>query len=70
MSASFTIVKNIGILSKKTDGSAKEVNLISWFGKEPKYDIREWNVDHTICQKGITFTNEEFVNLKELLRSE
>jgi len=38
----------------------KELNLIRWFGKEPKLDIRGWNEDHTKMTKGISLTDEEF----------
>lgn len=38
----------------------KELNLIRWFGKEPKIDIRGWNEDHTKMTKGISLTVEEF----------
>ena len=37
-----------------------EVNIISWFGNEPKVDIRTWNDDRTECGKGITMSKEEF----------
>lgn len=37
-----------------------EVNLISWFGKEAKIDIRRWSEDGAKMTKGITLTKEEF----------
>ena len=39
----FEIIKKIGVLSKSEKGWAKELNLISWNDREPKYDIREWS---------------------------
>ena len=39
----FEIIKKIGVLSKTDKGWAKELNLISWNDREPKYDIREWS---------------------------
>lgn len=38
----FTIVDEIGILSISSKGWTKEINLISWNGRDPKYDIRDW----------------------------
>ena len=38
----YEIVKHLGIISEGAGGWAKELNLISWNGKEPKYDIRDW----------------------------
>lgn len=42
----FEIKQNIGILSETTKGWTKELNLISWNDKEPKYDLREWDPTH------------------------
>ena len=62
----YKIKSKIGEISSK-NGWTKELNLISWNGKEEKYDIRSWNNDHTKMSKGITFTKEELERLKELL---
>lgn len=37
----FEIKETIGILSESAKGWAKELNLIRWNDKEPKYDIRD-----------------------------
>ena len=63
----FEIVKKIGILSKSEKGWAKELNLIRWNDREPKYDIREWSPDRQTMSKGVTLSKEELVALKELL---
>lgn len=59
----FEIVKSLGIVAEKkgADGTprTREINLVSWNGREPKVDIREWNADHTKMSKGITMTDEE-----------
>ena len=65
----FEIVKNIGVLSDNDKAWKKELNLVSWNGNEPKYDIRDWNSDHTRMGKGTTMTNEEIQKLKELIDS-
>lgn len=38
---SFEIVEHIGVLGTGSKGWTKEISLISWNGREPKYDIRE-----------------------------
>jgi hypothetical protein len=43
----FEIIKKIGVLSKSDSGWAKQLNLISWNERDPKYDIREWSPDGT-----------------------
>jgi hypothetical protein len=48
-------------------GWAKELNLIRWNEREPKYDIREWSPDGEKMGKGVTLTKEELMALKELL---
>ncbi len=63
----FEIVKKIGVLSKSEKGWAKELNLVSWNGREPKYDIRTWSPDGQKMGKGITLSGEELLALKELL---
>ena len=63
----YEIVKKVGILSKSASGWTKELNLISWNDREPKYDIRDWSADGTKMGKGVTLTKEELLGLKELL---
>lgn len=55
----FEIKETIGILSESTKGWKKELNLISWNDKDPKYDIREWSPDHSKMGKGVTLSNDE-----------
>lgn len=66
----FEIVENLGVLSTNAKGWRKELNLVSWNEREAKYDLREWNEDHTRMSKGITFTEEEALVLKEILIDE
>ena len=63
----FEIVKEIGVLSESPNGWTKELNLVSWNGAEPKYDLRDWAPDHEKMGKGITLTKEEVQKLSELL---
>ena len=52
----YEIVKHIGVISEGSGGWAKELKLISWAGREPKYDIRDWSPDGTKMNKGVSFT--------------
>lgn len=65
----YEIIKNIGVLSKAGSGWAKELNLISWNDREPKYDLRDWSPDHEKMGKGATLSREELSALKELLNN-
>ena len=66
----YKIVEEIGVLSENAKGWRKELNKKSWNGAEPKYDIREWNPDHTRMGKGVTLSAEEFENLRKLINGE
>lgn len=59
----YDIVEELGVLSENAKGWKKEVNLISWNGGEPKYDIRDWAPNHEKMGKGTTLTKEELNNL-------
>lgn len=63
----FEIKENLGILSESSKGWTKELNLVSWNDREPKFDIREWDPEHQKMGKGITLSKEEMLNLKELM---
>ena len=55
----YEIKKEIAVLSKSDSGYTKEINLISWNEKEPKYDIRSFSPNREKCGKGITLTESE-----------
>lgn len=66
----FEITERIGVLSENANGWTKELNKVSWNEREPKYDLREWNPDHSRMGKGITLTDEEVGTLKAILNGE
>ena len=61
------IIKTIGVLSTSAKGWTKELNLISWNEREPKYDLRDWAPEHEKMGKGVTLSKEELLALKGLL---
>jgi len=63
----FEIIKKIGVLSKSASGWEKQLNLVSWNERDPKYDIRDWAPDGEKMGKGVTLTKEEMLALKVLL---
>ncbi|MBB6444945.1 YdbC family protein [Bacillus benzoevorans] len=63
----YDIQETIGTLSQSPKGWNKELNLISWNGKTPKYDLRDWAPDHTKMGKGVTLSTEELKELRDLL---
>lgn len=63
----YEIKEQIGILGINSRNWTKEVNLISWNGGTPKYDIRDWDPTHQRMSKGVTLSEEEFSNLKKII---
>lgn len=63
----FEITKYLGVLSESAKGWSKEINLVSWNDREPKYDIREWDPEHEKMSKGITLNRDEIIKLRDCL---
>lgn len=73
ISTNYEIIEEIAVIAEKktkTGKITKEVNLISFMGKEPKYDIRVWKYDgeEKRMLKGISLNKEECEKLKEVMR--
>lgn len=68
----FEITKELGVISETSKGWTRELNMVSWNDREPKFDIRDWSPDHTRMSKGVSLTEEEMERLVELfnLRNE
>ena len=64
----YEIIKTIGVLSESSKGWKKELNLISWNGSAPKFDIRDWAPGHEKRGKGVTLSAEEIKKLAGLLK--
>jgi len=63
----FEIEKELGYISESPKGWTKELNLISWNGKEAKYDLRDWAPGHEKMGKGVTLSVDELKKLKDVL---
>ena len=63
----YEITEKLGTISQGKNGWSKELYLVSWGGRAPKYDIRDWNEDHSRMRKGVSLTAEEVAVLKEIL---
>lgn len=63
----YEITQELGILSESKSGWTRELNLISWNGAEPKFDIRDWAPGHEKMGKGISLSSEEVDKLKTIL---
>lgn len=63
----YEIVEKFGVLSETEKGWKKELNLVSWSERDPKYDLRDWSEDNEKMGKGITLTKDELATLKDIL---
>lgn len=67
----YEIINTIGVISiNEKSGWKKELNRISWNGREPKYDLRDWSEDHSKMGKGITLTEKELRELIKVVKNE
>lgn len=64
---SYKIVREIAVLSERTNGWSKQLNLIAWGDNEPKYDIRDWGPNREKMGKGVTLNAAEMQSLSEAL---
>ncbi|MED9947989.1 MAG: PC4/YdbC family ssDNA-binding protein [Peptacetobacter hiranonis] len=63
----YDIIKEVGVVSENSSGWTKEINLISWNDRAPKYDIRDWAPGHEKMGKGVTLSADELRELKRIL---
>ena len=64
---SYEITQHIGTISESPKGWKRELNLVSWNGRDSKYDIRDWAPDHEKMGKGITMSRQEIDKLLALI---
>ncbi len=65
----YEITEQLGKIGDNARGWARELNMVSWNDREPKYDLRDWSPDHSRMGKGLTMTADELVALRDLLNS-
>ena len=56
----------IGVISERSKGWRKELNLVSFNGNAPKYDLREWAPNHEKMGKMITDPDGVEGDIREL----
>jgi len=63
----FDITEHIGVLSANASGWSREINMVSWNGRDAKLDIRDWAPNNEKMGKGVSLSREEAKALKEIL---
>ena len=64
----FVITEHIGDISLASSGWKRELNMVSWNGNDPRFDLRSWSPDHSKCSRGQTFCSEEMQIIAKLLK--
>lgn len=62
----YDIIKTFGEIPGNRKWKVR-LNLISWNGGEPKYDIRTWSEDGSSMGKGISLSREELLSLRKII---
>lgn len=65
----FKLTESLAALGDYKNGYRMELNKVSWYDRNPKYDIRPWNEDHTDCRKGIVLSEEQFGFLEDYCKA-
>ena len=63
----YEITEELAVLSESSRGWTKELNMVSWNNRKPKFDIREWAPNHERMGKGVTLNREEMKKIKDIL---
>lgn len=73
MNIHYEIVQPLAVLGTSIDQDGNrwntELNLVSWLGRKPVFDIRAWNETHTSMHYGVKLEREEVDNLYKGLQS-
>ena len=63
----FEVLEKFGVLSESANGWTKELRLINWNNRGPRYDLREWSPGDKKASRGITFSAKEIRLLQEIM---
>ena len=61
----FEIIKAGPVIGKRRNGVEVRLNIMSWYGKMPVYDVRNWDKD--IAQGGISLSPDMAKALRDEL---
>ena len=63
----YEITERIAVLSQNPNGWERQLNMVSWNEREPKYDIREWSPDGNKMGEGNSLSHDEISIFKGVL---
>lgn len=65
---SYEIIEHIAVLHTDKNGFRKEINLISYNGKDPVVDIRNWTPRNKMS-RGVTLSIDSFKQLLAIAKN-
>lgn len=68
MQVKYEIIEKIAIISE-TPKWTRELNKVSWEGKEAKYDFRYWRKGNPRAGRGTTMSVDEIKKLNDVLNN-
>ena len=66
----YEIVNHLGVLRMNQNGWNRELNIVSWNGRQANFDLRDWTPDHNRMKKGITLTRDEMRKLCKMFEDD
>ena len=72
MAQNFEVKEHIDTIRTNDKGETLEINLVSWYNREAKVDIRYWqkeNGEYVKPGKGLTLTPNEYNDFKEFFKN-
>ncbi|MDR0469038.1 MAG: hypothetical protein LBH09_03590 [Peptococcaceae bacterium] len=63
----YEVLEKLGVLSESPRGWTKELRLVDWNNRGPRYDLREWSPGDHKASRGITLSLREMRILQEIL---
>lgn len=68
----YEVISHLGNIASKGENFSKELNIISWKGRKPVYDLRAWRINKDGIKyplKGISLEKSDVIALRDLLAS-
>jgi hypothetical protein len=64
----YEVTEEIAVLRTEPSGWTFELNMVSWNGGKPKFDLRKWSPDHDKMGRGVTFDKDDALAIVEALK--
>lgn len=63
----YQITGHYGVIKHGSKSWSRQVNIVKWEDNAPLLDIRDWSYDQSSYGKGMTFSRDEAIRLRDVL---